>query len=245
MVIEIDGQIINYETAGAGKTVLFLHGWGGGMASFKGCFNVLKNGSRVINLELPGFGQSSPPLKPFGAEDYARIVLRFIEAVCGTNVSLVAHSFGGRIALILAAEHPELIDKLILIDGAGLKPRRGLLRRLKIWRYKLAKVLVKRKLIRPESLNKYGSDDWRALSPAMRATFDKVVNKDLSGYAAHISAPALLIWGGKDKDTPLYMAKRLRKLIRGSELRVFPRAGHYSYIDKFWECNELMRKFLE
>ncbi|MDR1092584.1 MAG: alpha/beta hydrolase [Clostridiales bacterium] len=244
MFIEIENQRINYELAGAGeKTVVFLHGWGGGMAGFRGCFNVLARDFRVVNLELPGFGQSAPPARPFGIMDYARIVRGFIRTVCAGPVHLVGHSFGGRIALILAAEHAEQIEKLVLIDSAGLKPRRGLRRFFRVCRYKFMKRLAERKLIDPKRLEKYGSADYRALSPDMRATFVKVVNRRLDKYAARVRAPTLILWGKRDKDTPVYMAKRLAKLIKNSELRIFPDAGHYSYIDCFWECNELMRAF--
>jgi pimeloyl-ACP methyl ester carboxylesterase len=246
MFIEIENQRINYEIAGAGeKTVVFLHGWGGGMDGFKGCFNAFAPNFRVVNLELPGFGQSAPPARPFEITDYARVALGFIRAVCAAPVNLVGHSFGGRIALILAAEYAETVEKLVLIDSAGLKARRGLRRFFRVCRYKFMKSLANRNLADKKRLEKYGSADYRALSPDMRATFVKVVNRRLDGYAARVRAPTLILWGGRDKDTPLYMAKRFSKLIKNSELRVFPGAGHYSYIDCFRESNEAMREFLD
>jgi pimeloyl-ACP methyl ester carboxylesterase len=244
MVINIENQTIYYEIAGAGeKTVVFLHGWGGSIANFKGCFNVLAREFRVVNLELPGFGQSPPPAYPFGTADYARIVSGFIRAVCAGPVYLVGHSFGGRIALVLAADGHGLAEKAVLIDSAGLKPRRGIKYRFRVRRYKFIRMLVKRKLLNEKRLKKYGSDDYRALSPDMRATFTRVVNERLEKYAARITVPTLILWGGKDTDTPVYMSKRLKKLIKGSELHIFPEACHYSYVDCFGESVAVMRRF--
>ncbi|GHU98277.1 alpha/beta hydrolase [Clostridia bacterium] len=244
MFMTIENQPIRYETAGVGRTVVFLHGWGGGIAGFQGCCNILSEDFRTVNLELPGFGQSPPPAYPFDVGDYARIVIKFIQAVCGGPVSVVGHSFGGRIGLILAADFSEYVEKVILIDSAGLKPRRGLRYFWRLRRYKWAKRLVKRKLLDPKRLEKYGSADWRALSPALRETFKKVVNRRLDVYAARIRIPTLILWGAKDRDTPIYMAKRLHKRIKNSALHIFPEAGHYSYIDCFRESNGIMRTFL-
>ena len=214
-----------YEEAGKGRTVIFLHGWGGSIASFKGTFTYLSKYFHCVNLEFHGFGNSETPKTPYTIYDYADELKEFIGFLnCGA-VTVIGHSFGGRVALILAAEAPELVGGVILIDAAGLKPRRGL-------KYFFRK------------LTKQGSPDYRALSGVMRKTFVNVVNEHLNRFTHRIKCHALIIWGGKDKDTPPWMARYLNRHIVNSRLIVFKNAGHYSYIDRFDECNMLLLDWL-
>jgi pimeloyl-ACP methyl ester carboxylesterase len=225
---------------------VFLHGWGGALSAFKGTFEALKRHAHVVNLELPGFGQSPPPARPWGITDYARLVRGFIGAVCGGGaVTLIGHSFGGRIALILAATCPDIVEKAVLIDCAGLKPRRGLRYVCRRLRYACAKISVKLRLRGADGLNGYGSADYRVLTGVMRATFVRVIGFHLPLYARAVTQPTLLIWGGRDRDTPPYMARKLRRLIPNSRLKIFPYAGHYAYIDEFKAVNRLIVEFIE
>ena len=75
-------QGIYYETAGTGETAVFLHGWGGGIASFKGTFTYLSKFCRCVNLEFPGFGQSETPPVPYSVYDYAERIRNFIGFLC-------------------------------------------------------------------------------------------------------------------------------------------------------------------
>ena len=237
---------IYYEEKGEGKTVIFLHGWGGGINSFKGTFTYLSKFYRCINLEFPGFGNSETPAKPYTIYDYAERIREFIGFLkpAGGSVTLVGHSFGGRVALILAAEYPALIENVVLIDAAGLKPRRGLKYFYRKTKFNFAKLLVRLKIKKAETLCKYGSPDYRALSGIMKKTFVNVVGERLNTLAHKIRRPVLLVWGGKDKDTPLYMARYFKRHIQNSRLVIFKGAGHYSYIDKFHECNLLLKDWI-
>ena len=235
---------IYYEEAGKGKTVVFLHGWGGGIASFKGTFTYLSKFYRCINLEFPGFGNSGTPGVPYTVYDYAERIKDFIGFLkCGA-VTLAGHSFGGRIALILAAEYPESVERIVLIDAAGLKPRRGLKYYCRRIKFGFAKLLVRLKMRRPETLSRHGSPDYRALSGVMKKTFVNVINEHLNILTHKIMCSALLVWGSKDKDTPLYMGRYFKKHIKGSRLVIYKGAGHYSYIDRFHECNLLLKDWL-
>ena len=103
--------------------MLFLHGFGGSIKSFEGLQNSLSSSINTINLDLIGFGKSSKPPSHFSIYDYAEIVYQFLKMLNITKVTIVAHSFGGRIAIILASKYKELVQKLALIDSAGLKPK--------------------------------------------------------------------------------------------------------------------------
>ncbi len=228
MFFEFEGSMVYYEYNRAkGIPVLFLHGWGGSTVSFRGLCNSFgaKNRSTVI-LDFLGHGDSGFPSRQYGAEDFAESVKELLDHLLIDKVQIVAHSFGGRIAIILAAKYPQLVDKMLLTGCAGIKPRRSLCTRLKIFRYKRAKK-------KGGDLSSFGSKDYQGLSANMRSTFVKVVNQDLSPMLPDIRCETLLVFGSKDRDTPMYMARALKKGIAGSELIVFKGAGHYAYIEEY------------
>ena len=93
-------------------------------------------------------------------------------------------------------------------------------------------------------LEKFGSDDYKQLNDIMKQTFVKVVNEDLSDDARKISIPTLLVWGKKDKDTPLYMGKTFNKLIKNSKLIIL-NGGHYCHIENLQEYSKICMQFWE
>lgn len=236
MYVEIDGLKTYYELAGIGESVLFLHGFKGSTESFKGVFNRLKNKFKVLSLNFWGFdnNKSDIPKRTFFVRDYAKNVLLFLDSLNIDRVNIIAHSFGGRVAIYLAANFPERVKKIILCDAAGIKPKKSLKKSFKIFKYKLVKFLVKCKILKRKCLEKYGSKDYKSLTPDMRQTFINVVNEDLTCYIKKIICPSLLVWGKNDLDTPLYMAKRMHKYIRDSGLIIY-NAGHFAYLEKHEE----------
>ncbi len=217
-----------------GKTVLLMHGFGADSKAVDCLFYFLKNrGYDVVSIDFPGFGQSDEPYGAWSIYDYARCVEFVINALNLSNVIALGHSFGGRVGIVLASKN--LIDGLILIDSAGLKPRRTVVYYFRVWLYKLQKAL--------KIKNNAGSDDYRRLGVNMRATFVKVVNEHLDKLLPKISIPTLILWGKNDKDTPLFMAKKLKKNIASSVLYVMD-GGHFSYIDCYNETCMHVENFL-
>ena len=218
--------------------ILFLHGWGGDLRSFSYFANSLSvYGYRTINLSFNGHGNSEKPSSVWGVSDFARAVLKLLKNYNVEKVSIVGHSFGGRVAIWLSANYPSLVDKLVLVDSAGIKPRRGLRYKYKVWRYKKAKKNGK-------DLSKFGSSDYKNLDEKMKGTFIKIVNEDLTKFLPKILVPTLLVWGKKDKDTPMYMAKKMRKKIKESNLVVFKNEGHWAYANKPNEFLKEIKSFL-
>lgn len=203
-----------------------MHGWGGEIASFQGLADRLSSEFRVILIDLYGFGKTPHPAFPLTIGDYAAGVSALLDEIQAEKVVLVGHSFGGRIAMRLAAGKTKTkADGVVLIDSAGVPPRRGVKYHLKVASYKIAKRLKLKKL--PQ-----GSKDYRQLSDVMKRTFVNVVNESSEKDARGIIAPTLLIWGAEDKDTPLYMCRKLKKLIKGSQKIVLERCGHFCYLQK-------------
>lgn len=236
---------MNYITLGRKKnpTILFLHGWGGSISSWGDLPKKLAGvGFYCVVIDFTGFGLSAKPTKVYGVGDYALEVKELLNELKIKKVNIIAHSFGGRVAIKLASE-TEIANKLVLVDSAGLSPRKSLLVKLKIMRYKHLKKKVDKGKIEKSKLERFGSADYKALSGIERECFKKIISEDLSGFAKHIKVPTLIVWGKKDKDTPLYMARRLHKLIDGSSLFLLD-AGHFSYLDKPYEFTSEVYDFL-
>lgn len=251
----IDGLKINYDLAGDGNPVLLLHGWGGCAKSFAPVFEYLKQDFKVIAPDLPGFGKSSEPPEPWSVTEYSQIVQKLILELGISPCHIIAHSFGGRIAILLASQKPELFQKVILCDSAGILPKRGLKYYFRIYKYKLAKKAVKRKTIKSilkaigfdieKAVQRAGSEDYRSLNDNMKKTFVRVVNQNLRSNLTRIKSPVLLVWGANDTDTPLYMARIMEKEIPDAGLVVYEDAGHFSYLDRLGDFNRVASYFLK
>lgn len=223
---------MNYITLGKRKNpaVVFLHGWGGSINSFLGVGKVLAGfGFFVVIVDFMGFGESEEPKQPKTIYSYAGDVEKLIKDLNLENVSIVGHSFGGRIGIILASRG--ILTKLVLVDSAGIKPKRGLLYYLRVKKYKRLKKKVLKNKLDKKVLENYGSSDYKSLSPVMKASFTMVVNEDLTPLLGLIGCETLIVWGKKDKDTKMYMARILKRKIKKSRLVVY-NAGHYSYLER-------------
>lgn len=200
-----------------------MHGWGGGYESFLGAVKAMEK--RYVCVNVSFFNESEKT--PLKLDDYAIFVIEIIEKLktefCIEKIVLVGHSFGGRVAIRLGAQN--MADCIILVDSAGLKPRRKLkyyYRRFKARMVKLFKLRIA-----------VGSEDYKLLPPIRKKTFNNIVSTYQDEECKFIKVPCLIIWGQKDKDTPMYMAKKLNRSINDSGLIVLKGAGHYSYIDQF------------
>lgn len=174
--------------------------------------------------DMYGFGNTPHGDSPLNVEDYAKGVIKLLDNLNIDKFDLVGHSFGGRVAIHIACKYSSRVNKLVLIDSAGIKPRFNLIKTLKVWLYKIKKRLGL-------DISKFGSSDYKNLNGVMQKTFVNVVNFNQKRYLKFITCPTLIVWGGKDKITPFYMAKILNKGIINSKLFVIEKAGHFSYAD--------------
>ena len=227
------------------STVLLLHGWGGSLNSFRAIEKqLIDRNYSVITLDFPGFGGSDTPPESFTMKDYYIIVSELLREENLTKVDVIGHSFGGRVAIMLASLEPEKVDRLVLVDSAGIKPKFSLVKQCKILRYKMLKKLKNIGLIKRD-LSTFGSEDYKALPQSMKPVFSQIVKSDLSDFAKNIVAPTLLIWGTEDRDTPMYMAKKLNKLISDSAIIKFENCGHFCYLQKPNDFAEIVINFFE
>lgn len=250
MIVNIDGMNINYIVEGEGSPVVVLHGWGANIETVIPIVNVLKSSHQVYAIDLPGFGKSDEPHDAFGSFEYAEIVKKFIDHFNLEKISLIGHSFGGKLSIIISSTYKDYVDKLVLIDSAGLIPKRTLSYHIKVKSYKLAKKLYrlfffwKKENEVAEIINRrFGSDDYRNSSGTMRRILVKVVNEDLSYLLEQIECPTLLIWGDLDDATPLYQAKIMEDKIKDSGLVVLEGTGHFSYVEDYNKFALVIKSF--
>ncbi len=249
MQIEISGVRVNYYVTGQGPDMILMHGWGCEASTLASIEKVAAETHTVYNIDFPGFGASQEPKEVWGVEDYARMLRGFIEKLGIVDPVLLGHSFGGRVAIVYASRYP--VSKIILVDAAGVKPRRSLKYYFKVYSFKAMKrlapiIMGKKKAAEyiERQRAKRGSADYRSSSPMMKAVMSKVVNEDLRHLMPKIKAPTLLIWGENDTATPMRDARIMERLIPGAGLVSFPGCGHYSFLDNPVQFAAVLRSFL-
>ncbi len=244
-----EGLQINYTRSGSGTPLVFLHGWGTDLESFKCLSEPLAENFDVISIDFPGFGKSAEPESPWNLDDYTKMTYAFMRQLNLLKPSLIGHSFGGRVSIKLS-EILEL-DKIILINSAGIKPKRKSGYFLRVYGYKFFKTVASLPLLNwvlKEPLEAYreiySSSDYKQASPIMKQVLTKVVNEDLREHLNSIKVPVLLIWGDKDTSTPLEDAQLMEQLIPNAGLVVFEGAGHFSYQEQPSRTLTIIRTFL-
>lgn len=206
--------------------------------SFLYQINALKNFRRVIAIDITGFGKSKKMEYAYSLYDYVLDVLNVINELNLTEYDLLAHSFGGRIAVRLSLIDTR-VNKIILTGSAGLKPKRKLSYYFKVYSYKLIKRAFKNR-----QLKGFGSVEYQMLNGVEKKSYVKIVNEFLDDKVSKIQNKTLLIFGALDNQTPLYMAKRFNKKIANSTLYVIDGAGHFCFVEKPYEFNAIMLEFL-
>lgn len=248
--IELEGVRVAMEVTGSGRPLILMHGWGCDHSTVRSIAATAALTHTVYNIDFPGFGASEEPAEVWGVERYTRLIEALVKAEKLESPVLVGHSFGGRVAILFASRNKA--DKVILVDAAGIKPRRTLKYYLKVYSFKTGKkfwelILGKEKAqARIDRMRaRRGSSDYAGASPMMRRILSKVVNEDLTDRLPLISAPALLIWGENDTATPLSDAKKMARLIPDSGLVSFPGCGHYSFLDNPGQFRAVLSSFLK
>ncbi|MEK9151475.1 MAG: alpha/beta hydrolase [Patescibacteria group bacterium] len=238
-------SICYYQSAdfGGSGVLVFLHGWGAQALSFSKTLEKCRN---VIALDLPGFGESQIPKAAWSIGDYAFFLQHFFEKLHIQRPIVVGHSFGGNIAIKYCAQHDD-VQNLILIGSAGI--RRTTLKKF-LYRViaKMLKVLSVipglsriRESVRKSFYIAIGSEDY-IQAGALTEIYRKNIGEDLRGDMEKIEIPTTLIWGENDDMVPLADGRLTQAHIQGSRLFVIPGAGHYVFLDKEAEFNEIFLK---
>lgn len=224
-----DGTLFG-EAYGPGPVrVVFLHGWRRSSRDFAAAATSLAaSGVASVALDLAGFGASPPPLRATGARGYAPGVARALADLGVGPVVVVGHSFGGRVATVVAAERPDLVAALVLtgVPLVRLAPVSSV-----PWRYRLIRRARRLGLVSDAALERarqrYGSSDYRAASGVMRGVLVAMVGESYEAELARVTAPVRLLWGSCDEEVPLEVAERARALLSArATLSVLAGVGH-------------------
>jgi pimeloyl-ACP methyl ester carboxylesterase len=218
----LDGALFAQVFGSGTPDVLALHGWGRRGSDFSAALD----GLDAIAPDLPGFGASPVPDRVIGADAYADIVAKVLDSFDRPPV-LVGHSFGGRVAVCLAARHPGRIGDLVLTGVPLIRLETG--RRPPV-AYRVVRWLNRVGLVTDERLEtekkSRGSADYRAATGVMRDILVKVVNESYEGQLSRIRSPVHLLWGGNDREVPVSVAESASALLAEATLEVLPGVGH-------------------
>ncbi len=219
-----------------------LHGWGGSKESFTELKGALrKTGMEIHTPDLPGFGEEPDPPRPWSVSDYADWVEEYLKRnqIHDQPLSLLGHSHGGRICLVLAARKKLKIQHLYLCAAAGISRPKHAKRLLGLMLAKGGKALLS--LPGAKALQPIGKKmlyklirvhDYERASDVMRQTLIQVTREDLRPVLPKVTAPTDIFWGIDDQMTPVADGKLMHEAIRGSRLHLFPGVRHRVHRDR-------------
>lgn len=220
-----------YETNGkiAKQPLVILHGWGVNCSIFKSIINELNY--YTISIDFIGFGKSDNPIIPFTLDDYVEQLHQIVKYLKLQNISILGHSFGGRVAI--KYNYYYNLNTLILVDSAGIKHRTFVTYK-KIIKYKLLKkyyyIFHKNKY--NILINNSGSNDYKVLLPVMKQTMNKIITIDLKKYCKTTRTNTLILWGVNDTETPISDSYIFHKIFFNQKLIIFYKSGHFPFLDE-------------
>ncbi len=213
------------------KRIVLLHGWGASASKLARLVGELKKLNwHVCLAKLPGF-DAPPPKEAWGIKEYAEYALKEAQKVHGKKKFFVfGHSFGGRVAIKLAEKNNRQILGVVLCSTSGLS-RGNPVKRAIFWLLaKAGKVFLAIPLLAnfwKSVLYKLAREhDYERAQGIMKEVFKKVVSEDLKPVAKEIKIPTLVLWGKKDKMTPISDAYYIKKVLSDTKLVVFEDEGH-------------------
>ncbi len=253
MFCEIKGLKTEYMIWGEGEIpVLLLHGWGASFDTYKGIASALSDRCKLYAVNFPGCGNSETMSQPWDLDDYCDFVLEFINKMQLDNPIMMGHSHGGRVTMKLVADGKLNPQKIVLLDAAGLIPKKSFKQKARARNFKIVKKVLTVPLwekytegLLQKARAHYGSADYNAAPEVLRKTLVKLVNTDIREILPNIKCPSLLIWGENDTATPLEDAKTIEKLIPDAGLCVIKGTGHFSFCEKPYEAHAILRSFIK
>jgi pimeloyl-ACP methyl ester carboxylesterase len=227
------GRLFGTRSGDGHPRVLALHGWGRTHRDFDAVLRPLEGPElAAVAVDLPGFGATPPPTEAWGSADYAACLEALLDEITHPVVVL-GHSFGGRVAVHLAATRPESVRALVLTGVPLLRltpPRQPPLG------YRALRSLHKAGLVGEDRMERarrrHGSADYAAAIGVMRQVHGRVVVESYEAQLDAVSCPVTLVWGENDATVPVAIAEsalvRLHnaKACGDADLVVLPGAGH-------------------
>jgi pimeloyl-ACP methyl ester carboxylesterase len=216
-----------------GPLLVWAHGWGQTHAALLPLAESMRAAAPSVLIDFPGFGESPLPPTPWGTAEYADAIAEWLAPREPARHIWIAHSFGCRVGLQLAARHPQAVAGLFLVAAAGLPPYRSMALRARIaarrWSFRLMRSLTPEGPARDRLRQRFGSADYRQAG-ALRPILIKTVGEDLSESARRVRCPTVLVYGDQDRETPPELGARLKELIQESQLYLLRGFDHWTVL---------------
>ena len=252
MQVKVNEWNINYEVIGNGNPVVLLHGWLTDLETMRPLANNLCKNFKVYLIDIVGFGKSDVPERPLNSNDFGDFLRDLLIALKIENPILIGHSNGGRTIINAVGRGLVSPRKVVLIDSAGIKPKRSMSYYTKVSFLKLGKLALnaipntkQMKKLKEKLRNSVGSSDYKASSNVLKETMKLILNEDQTDLLPNIKVPTLLIWGTLDTATPISDAKKMEKLIPDSGLVEYPNSTHFSYLENIVNVNCVLNEFFK
>lgn len=252
MQIRINDWNINYEVLGEGNPIILLHGWLANLETMRPLANNLCKNFKVYLVDVVGFGKSDLPEHPLKTDDFGDFLRDFIQKLNIENPILIGHSNGGRMIINAVGRGIISVKKVVLIDSAGLKPKRSMKYYLKVGFYKCGKFILNLlpntktvKSFKEKLRNNVGSSDYKQSANVLKETMKNIINEDLSHLLPKISVPTLLFWGTLDTATPISDGRKMKKLIPDCGLIEYAGSSHFSYLENLNNVNSVLNEFFK
>ncbi len=232
------------------QQLLILPGWEGSKKTWENFIKLAQKDFEVYCLELPCFGNEPCPNEIWGVENYADFVKQKITNLSLNKPILLGHSFGGQVAVYLAAKEPQLISKLILSGAAAIRPKLNLKRFIFGSLAKIGKIFFSLPLIKnlgaPARKLLYklaDSPDFGQISGVKREICKKVLRQDLTEDLKKINTPTLIVWGSLDSYVPLSSGEKIAGLIKNSRLEIINGGKHGLHLQMPEKLYEIVKNF--
>lgn len=248
--------MLHYEVLGRGKPVLLLHGLLGSWRYWMPTMEALAEHHRTYALDFLGFGDSDKPGKDYSLDSYVEQTRNFLDGLGIAQVSLIGHSLGGVVALRMALEHPQRVDKVILVEtpihggalSATLRAGRNPLARLMggtrammgVWMRALKRVSAAWTEMYDEIVEDTDKLDYAAVEQAM----ENLLALDLRPQLARLYTHTLVIFGAKDEFVDPAQAALFDGTVATAQVVVLEDSRHFPFLDEPGKFNRLVQEFL-
>ena len=266
--IEIDGMQVHYRDEGKGFPIVLVHGTASSLHTWDDWSKELLKTNRVIRMDLPAFGLTGPnKTADYSIKAYTSFLNDLLTKLHVEKFYLAGNSLGGNIAWNYAAEHPDKVEKLVLVDASGLptnKPQPAIFKMAKtpflnsLFLYVTPKFFIKKNMeevyadgskITDELVTRYHKMALRVGNRQAfidRAKIDfKLGSKANYNKLKSINTSTLLIWGAQDNWIPLDNGKRMDSILPNSKLVVLENSGHVPMEENPQESFAFLNEFLK
>lgn len=265
--IEIDGMQVHYRDEGAGFPIVLIHGTAASLHTWNDWTDELTKNYRVIRMDLPAFGITGPNKNAdYSIEAYSEFLHQFLLKIKVDKFHLVGNSLGGNIAWDYAAEHPNKIEKLVLVASSGLPtnmPQPAIFKMAKtpvlssLFLYVTPRFFIKKNMeevygdktkVTDTLVTRYHkmalrTGNRQAFIDRAKIDFKLAANANLEKLKS-IKTPTLLLWGAKDIWIPLDNGKRMDSLLPNSKLVVIENSGHVPMEENPVESLQILNDFI-